>query len=57
MLAKYWKRILLIVLIVFCLINAIFKLVKVVSFDRTINALKEKVKITQKVEQTTTNEV
>ena len=43
MLAKNWKKILLIILIVFCIINAIFKLVKLISFDNTIEILKEKV--------------
>jgi len=43
MLAKYWKRILLIILIILCLINGIIKLVKVVSFDTTIENIKSKV--------------
>ena len=48
MLAKNWKKILMIILIVLCLINIIIKLVKVVSFDKTIDTLKSKVQITQK---------
>ena len=56
MLAKNWKKILLIILIVLCLINAIFKLVKVVSFDKTINLLKQKFTTTQKQEPVEKNE-
>ena len=43
MIAKNWKRILLIILIICCLINAITKIVKLISFDNTIDMLKEKV--------------
>lgn len=51
MLAKNWKRILLIILIVVCLINAIIKLTKVVSFKYTIDNIKSKISITQKEEE------
>lgn len=51
MLAKYWKKILLIILIICCLINAITKLLKVVSFDHTIENIKSKISVTQKVEE------
>lgn len=51
MLAKYWKKVGLIIVILLCLINAILKLVKVVSFEGTIEAIKSKVSITQKVEE------
>ena len=43
MLAKYWKKIGLIIVIVLCLINGISKLLKVVSFDET--------KFLQKIEE------
>ena len=48
MLAKYWKKIGLIIIIILCLINGISKLVKVVSFDDTIEAVKSKISISQK---------
>ena len=48
MLAKYWKKIGLIVLIVLCLINGISKLIKVVSFDDTVEAIKSKISILEK---------
>lgn len=51
MLAKYWKKIGLIILIVLCLINGISKLVKVVSFDDTVDAIKSKISISQKTEE------
>ena len=51
MLAKYWKKIGLIVLIVICLINGISKLLKVVSFDATVEAIKSKISIIQKIEE------
>lgn len=51
MLAKYWKRILLIILIILCLINAIIKLSKVVSFNHTLENIKSKISISQKVEE------
>ncbi len=40
MLAKSWKKIGLIILIIACLWNVIFKLVNKVSFDDAINAVK-----------------
>lgn len=49
MLAKYWKKIGLIIVIILCLINGISKLVKVVSFDDTIEAVKSKITILQKI--------
>lgn len=48
MIAKYWKKIALIILIVLCLINGISKLIKVVSFDNTIEAIKSKISTLQK---------
>lgn len=51
MLAKYWKKIGLIILILLCLINAISKLVKVVSFNGTIETIKSKISIMQKLEE------
>lgn len=51
MLAKHWKRIGLIILIVLCLINGISKLLKVVSFDETVEAVKSKITFLQKSEE------
>ena len=51
MLAKYWKKIGLIILIVLCLINGISKLLKVVSFDETVEAIKTKITFLQKIEE------
>lgn len=51
MLAKYWKKIGLIILIVLCLINGISKLLKVVSFDETIDAVKTKITFLEKTEE------
>lgn len=51
MLAKYWKKIGLIIVIVLCLVNGISKLMKVVSFESTIEAVKSKISILQKVEE------
>lgn len=48
MLAKYWKKIGLIILIVLCLINGVSKLVKVVSFNDTIEVLKSGILNSQK---------
>lgn len=48
MLAKNWKKIGLIILIVLCLINGISKLIRVVSFDDTIEAIKSKMTNSQK---------
>lgn len=51
MLAKYWKKIGLIIVIVLCLINGISKLVKVVSFDDTVEAVKLKITNSQNLEE------
>ena len=51
MLAKYWKKIGLIILIVICLVNGVSKLIKVVSFDDTIEALKSKITFIEKIEE------
>ena len=51
MLAKYWKRILLIILIVLCLINATMKLVRVVSFNTTLESIKAKISTMQKTDK------
>lgn len=48
MLAKYWKKIGLTILIVLCLINGISKLIKIVSFDHTIETVKSNIAILQK---------
>ena len=40
MLAKIWKKVLLIILIVACLFNIILKLVNVISFDKIIDDVK-----------------
>lgn len=40
MLAKNWKRILLIIVIILCVVNGIKKLTKKVSFDEAIEAIK-----------------
>ena len=51
MLAKHWKRIGLIILIVLCLMNGISKLLKVVSFDETVEAIKSKITFLEKSEE------
>ena len=51
MLAKYWKKIGLIIVIVLCLINGISKLSKVVSFDDTVDAIKTKLTFLEKTEE------
>lgn len=51
MLAKHWKRIGLIILIVLCLINGISKLAKVISFDETVEAIKTKITFLEKTEE------
>ena len=43
MLAKVWKKIGLIILIIACLWNVVFKLVNKVSFDDAINSVKAKI--------------
>lgn len=40
--SKFWKRLLLLILIIACLVNITIKLVNKVSFDDTINAAKAK---------------
>lgn len=47
MLAKSWKRILLIVVILLCLINVIIKLSKIIPFDKTIADAKNSLKYMQ----------
>lgn len=51
MLAKYWKKILLILLILLCIINGVIKLIKVVSFEHTIENIKSKISTAEKVEE------
>ena len=52
MLGKIWKKVAVIILIISCLWNIVFKLVNKVSFDGTIEAAKAKIQeiktITQK---------
>ena len=43
MLAKTWKKIGLLILIIACLWNVVFKLVNKVSFDDAINSAKAKI--------------
>lgn len=43
MLAKIWKKIGLIILIIACLWNVVFKLVNKISFDDAINNAKAKI--------------
>lgn len=43
MLAKMWKRIGLIILIIACLWNIVFKLVNKISFDGAIDAAKAQI--------------
>lgn len=45
MLAKSWKKIGLIILIIVCLWNIIFKLVNKISFDTAINDAKAQIQI------------
>ena len=51
MLAKYWKKIGIIILIVLCLVNGISKLTKVISFDETIDTIKSKITFLEKTEE------
>lgn len=51
MLAKSWKRIGLIILIIACLWNVVFKLVNKISFDAAINSAKEKIQTITKSEK------
>lgn len=43
MLAKIWKKIGLIILIIACLWNIVFKLVNKISFDDAINGVKQQI--------------
>lgn len=43
MLAKIWKKIGLVILIIACLWNIVFKLVNKISFDELINNAKEQI--------------
>ena len=49
MLAKVWKKIGLIILIIACLWNVVFKLVNKVSFDNAINSAKAKIQSITKI--------
>lgn len=51
MLAKIWKKIGLIILIIACLWNLVFKLVNKVSFDDAINQAKAKIEAITKKEK------
>lgn len=51
MLAKVWKKIGLIILIIACLWNVVFKLVNKVSFDSAINSVKAKIQTITKSEK------
>ena len=46
MLAKNWKKIGLIILLIACLWNIVFKLVNKISFDKTINSAKTEIEAT-----------
>lgn len=48
MLAKYWKKIGLAILIILCLVNGIVKLTRIVSFDNTVDTIKSKITTTKK---------
>ena len=49
MLAKIWKKVGLIILIIACLWNVVFKLVNKVSFDNAINNAKAKIQTITKI--------
>ena len=49
MLAKIWKKVGLVILIIACLFNVIFKLVNKVSFDDAINNAKAKIQTITKI--------
>ena len=49
MLAKIWKKVGLIILIIACLWNIVFKLVNKVSFDDAINNAKVKIQAITKI--------
>ena len=44
MLGKIWKKLLLIVLIIACLWNIVFKIVHIISFEGAINSAKAQIK-------------
>ena len=48
MLAKSWKRICLIILIIACLWNIVTKFVYKVSFNTIINGIKQQIQIVKK---------
>ena len=48
MLSKVWKKIGLLILIIACLWNIIFKLVSKISFDKEINILKSQIEQVKK---------
>ncbi len=43
MLAKIWKKVLLIILIIACIWNIVFKLINKISFDAAIDGVKAKI--------------
>lgn len=47
MLAKSWKKIGLIILIIACLWNIVSKLVNIISFDRIIDTIKAEIQSVQ----------
>jgi len=49
MLSKVWKKIGLIILIIACLWNIVFKLVNKISFDDAINRAKTKIQTIVKI--------
>ncbi|MDO5556318.1 MAG: hypothetical protein Q4G09_06925 [Clostridia bacterium] len=51
MLAKIWKKIGLIILIIVCLWNIVFKLINKISFDGAINDAKIKLQTLQNKEK------
>ncbi len=49
MLSKIWKKIGLIILIIACLWNIVFKLVNRISFDNAINNFKQQIQTITKI--------
>ena len=47
MLAKYWKKICLIILIIACLTTIIGKLTNIISFDKAIETIKNQIQSIQ----------
>jgi len=43
MLAKYWKKIALFILIIACLWNIVSKLVSIISFDKAMDSIKTQI--------------